>query len=60
MCPPAFAAAQRQSQSPGYLAEVEASHLDSQAIPGAIVLQVKREIAAETKRLTRNAFGMIA
>jgi hypothetical protein len=31
------------------LAEVEASHLDSQAIPGAIVLQLKREIASELK-----------
>jgi hypothetical protein len=39
----------RKFQSPGYLAEVEASHLDSQAIPGAIVLQLKREIAAEIK-----------
>ena len=33
--------------SPGYLAEVEASHLHSQAIPGAVVVQLKREIGSE-------------
>ncbi len=39
----------RSDASPGYLAEVEASHLDGQALPGAIVLQLKREIASEMK-----------
>ena len=39
----------RSEASPGYLAEVEASHLDSQALPGAIFLQLKREIASEIK-----------
>jgi hypothetical protein len=39
----------KPESSPGYLAEVEASHLDSQAIPGAIVLQLKRDIASEVK-----------
>lgn len=37
----------KSEPSPGYLAEVEASHLDSQALPGAVVLQLKREIASE-------------
>jgi hypothetical protein len=37
----------KSDASPGYLAEVEASHLDSQALPGAVVLQLKREIASE-------------
>ncbi len=32
---------------PGYLAEIEASHLNSQALPGAIVLHLKREIVTE-------------
>ncbi len=32
---------------PGYLSEVEASHLHSQAIPGAIVVHLKREIETE-------------
>ena len=32
---------------PGYLTEVEASHLETQALPGAIVLQLKREIGPE-------------
>src|SRR5881227_3517896 len=39
----------KSDASPGYLAEVEASHLHSQAMPGAIVLQLKREIASETR-----------
>lgn len=32
---------------PGYLTEVEASHLLTQALPGAIVLHLKRELEAE-------------
>ena len=39
----------KSDASPGYLAEVEASHLHTQAIPGAIVLQLKREIPSELK-----------
>lgn len=35
--------------TPGYLAEVEASHLLTQAIPGAIIVHLKREIGAETE-----------
>ena len=31
---------------PGYLAEVEASHLVTKALPGAVVLQLKRELEA--------------
>lgn len=31
----------------GYLAEIEASHLVSQALPGAIVVHLKREIGSE-------------
>ena len=33
---------------PGYLTEVEASHLETQALPGAIVLQLKRHFPNET------------
>lgn len=33
--------------SAGYLAEIEVSHLTSQAMPGAVVLQLTREIASE-------------
>ena len=33
---------------PGYLTEAEASHLTTQAIPGAVMLHLKREIASET------------
>lgn len=33
--------------SPGYLAEVEASHLTSQAMPGAVVVHLTREVASE-------------
>ncbi len=32
---------------PGYLAEIEASHLLSQAIPGAVLVHLKRDIGAE-------------
>lgn len=35
--------------TPGYLAEVEASHLLTQAIPGAIIVHLKREISNETE-----------
>ena len=34
--------------TPGYLTEVEASHLLTQAIPGAVVVHLKRDIGAET------------
>lgn len=34
---------------PGYLAEVEASHLLTQAIPGAIIVHLKREIGGESQ-----------
>ncbi len=37
----------RSEASPGYLTEVEASHLETQALPGAVVLHLKREIASE-------------
>ena len=30
--------------SPGYLTEVEASHLIARALPGAVVVQLKREL----------------
>ncbi|GAC1337112.1 MAG: hypothetical protein NVSMB18_01420 [Acetobacteraceae bacterium] len=33
--------------SPGYLADAEASHVDCQALPGAVVLQLKRQIGVE-------------
>lgn len=33
--------------SPGYLAESEASHLHIQAMPGAVVVQLRRELEAE-------------
>lgn len=35
------------SGSAGYLAEVEASHLVSQAMPDAVVVHLKREIDSE-------------
>ena len=31
----------------GYLSEVEASHLHSQALPGAVVVHLRREIGSE-------------
>ena len=34
--------------SPGYLAEVEGSHLTAEALAGAVVVYVSREIASET------------
>jgi hypothetical protein len=34
--------------APGYLTEVEASHLEIRALPGAIVLQLRRDLEAET------------
>ena len=34
--------------SPGYLAEVEGSHLTAEALAGAVVVHVSREIASET------------
>lgn len=44
--------------APGYLTEVEASHLLTQAIPGAIVVHLKREIEGEIKagRETKRMF----
>ena len=33
----------------GYLADFEASHLLTQAIPGALVLHLRRELEAETR-----------
>lgn len=42
--------------TPGYLTEVEASHLLTQAIPGAIVLHLKREMDAEAGRSPRRMF----
>lgn len=45
------------SQSvPGYLTEVEASHLLTQAIPGAIVLHLKREMKREAGRAPKRMF----
>ena len=35
-------------QQPGYLNEVEASHLLTQALPGAIIVHLKREIETES------------
>jgi len=32
---------------PSYLSQVEASHLASQAIPGAVVVHLRREISGE-------------
>lgn len=31
-----------------YLADTEASHIDSQALPGAIVIQLRREVRPDT------------
>jgi len=42
--------------TPGYLTEVEASHLLTQAIPGAVVVHLKREMAGETGRAARRMF----
>lgn len=42
--------------TPGYLTEVEASHLLTQAIPGAIVLHLKRDMDAEAGRAPRRMF----
>lgn len=39
---------QTPSPGAGYLAEVEASHLLSEALAGAVVIQLKREFAGET------------
>ena len=39
----------KSDAAPSYLAEVEASHLHSQAMPGAVVLQLEREIASEMR-----------
>lgn len=33
---------------PGYLTEFEGSHLTSEALPGAVVVHLTREIASET------------
>lgn len=33
--------------APGYLAEVEASHVTTQSIPGAIVVELVRDLPAE-------------
>ena len=41
---------------PGYLSEVEASHLLTQAIPGAIIVHLKRDIEAEVGRPARRMF----
>ena len=35
------------ASQPGYLNEIEASHLLTQAIPGAIMVHLKRELEAE-------------
>ncbi len=37
-------------RSAGYLIDIEASHLLTQAIPGAIILHLKRELEAEGGR----------
>lgn len=34
---------------PGYLAEVEASHVTTRALPGAIAVTLKRDVASERK-----------
>ena len=36
---------------PGYLTEQEASHLLTQAIPGAVILHLKREINGARRRM---------
>ncbi len=41
---------------PGYLTEVEASHLLTQAIPGAVMLHLKRDMAAEPGRPMKRMF----
>ena len=38
----------KSQESPGYLAKVEASHLDGQALPGAVVVTLRRELQVET------------
>ena len=45
-----------RTPEPGYLTEVEASHLLTQAMPGAIVVHLKRDIAAEVGRPARRMF----
>ena len=40
----------------GYLSEVEASHLLTQALPGALVLHLKREIDEERGRPAKRMF----
>ena len=39
-----------------YLSDVEASHLTTQALPGAVVVHLKRELAAEPGRPARRMF----
>ena len=42
--------------APGYLSQVEASHLSTQALPGAVVLHLRRELAQEAGRPPRRMF----
>lgn len=42
--------------APGYLTEFEASHLLTQAIPGAVILHLKRDMPAEPGRRPRRMF----
>ena len=42
--------------SPGYLAETEASHLAVRAMPGAVVVQLRRDLAPEESRPPRHMF----
>ena len=46
------------ASQPGYFNEIEASHLLTQAIPGAIMVHLKRELEAEagTARPPRRMF----
>lgn len=42
--------------SPGYLVEIEASHLQVQAMPGAVVVQLRRDLVAEAGQPARQMF----
>lgn len=44
------------SDAPGYLTNHEASHLLTQAIPGAVILHLKRDMPAEPGRRPRRMF----
>jgi len=42
--------------APGYLSQVEASHLSIQALPGAVVLHLRRDLAQDAGRPPKRMF----